>query len=83
MVKKDIEALAITNQNMRVDLNELLQEKDAMERHSRVLLGQNDDLTRELERFVNTDEVLRQQLDRRSRILSMQDRNHQELGFST
>ena len=60
MVKKDIEALAMTNQNMRVDLNDLLQEKDAMERHSRVLLGQNDDLTRELERFVNTDEVLRQ-----------------------
>ena len=59
MIKKDIEALAVTNQNMRVELNDLLQEKDAMERHSRVLLGQNDDLTRELERFVNTDEVLR------------------------
>jgi hypothetical protein len=39
MIKKDIEALAVTNQNMRVDLNDLLQEKDAMERHSRVLLG--------------------------------------------
>jgi hypothetical protein len=27
MIKKDIEALAVTNQNMRVDLNDLLQEK--------------------------------------------------------
>jgi hypothetical protein len=34
-------------------------EKDALERHSRVLLDQNDGLTMELERFVNTDEVLR------------------------
>lgn len=48
-----------TNCGLRDDMNALLTEKDALERHSRVLLGQNDDLTRELERFVNTDEVLR------------------------
>jgi len=45
---------------MRADLSDFTQEKEAMERHSRILLGQNDDLTKELERFVNTDEVLRQ-----------------------
>ena len=44
---------------MRADLNNIFGEKDALERHSRILLGQNDDLTKELERFVNTDEVLR------------------------
>lgn len=49
----------VTNSNMRADMNAQMQEKEALERHSRVLLGQNDDLTRELERFVNTDEVLR------------------------
>lgn len=58
-------------------------EKDAIERHSRILLGQNDDLTKELERFVNTDEVLRQQLDRRGRVYTMQERNNQEIGMST
>lgn len=58
-VKRDIEGLTHTNANLRSDLNMQLQEKDAIDRHSRVLLGQNDDLTRELERFVNTDEVLR------------------------
>ena len=68
-VKRDIEAMSHTNANLRADLNDRLQEKDAMDKHSRVLLGQNDDLTRELERFVNTDEVLRQQLDRRARVL--------------
>jgi len=59
-VKKDIENQQYTNSNMRGDLNDYLAEKDALERHSRILLGQNDDLTKELERFVNTDEVLRQ-----------------------
>lgn len=53
-----------------------------MDKHSRVLLGQNDDLTRELERFVNTDEVLRQQLDRRARVLHVQDQNHHNIGYS-
>jgi len=59
-VKKDIEHLTYTNGNMRTDLTDYLSEKEALERHSRILLGQNDDLTKELERFVNTDEVLRQ-----------------------
>lgn len=71
VVKRDIENQIVTNSNMRADMNEKMAEKDALERHSRVLLGQNDDLTKELERFVNTDEVLRQQLDRRGRIISM------------
>jgi regulator of replication initiation timing len=57
--KKDIENQQYTNTNMRNDLNDYLAEKEALERHSRILLGQNDDLTKELERFVNTDEVLR------------------------
>jgi len=67
---------------MRGDLNDYMAEKEAMERHSRILLGQNDDLTKELERFVNTDEVLRQQLDRRARIMTMQDKNQSEIGYS-
>ena len=64
-------------------MNDYLGEKDALERHSRILLGQNDDLTKELERFVNTDEMLRQQLDRRGRVFQMQERNNRELGFSS
>lgn len=67
---------------MRGDLNTYLSEKEALERHSRILLGQNDDLTKELERFVNTDEALRQQLDRRQRVYGMQERNTREIGYS-
>ena len=46
------------------------------------MLGQNDDLTKELERFVNTDEMLRQQLDRRGRVYTMQDKNNREMQYS-
>jgi len=67
---------------MRNDLNDYLAEKEALERHSRILLGQNDDLTKELERFVNTDEVLRQQLDRRGRVYTMQEKNNREIQYS-
>jgi len=80
--KKDIENQQYTNTNMRNDLNDYLAEKEALERHSRILLGQNDDLTKELERFVNTDEVLRQQLDRRGRVVTMQERNYKEMSYS-
>ena len=82
-VRKDIDSQTYTNANMRQDLGDFTAEKEAMERHSRILLGQNDDLTKELERFVNTDEVLRSQLDRRGRVITMQDRNHVEIGMST
>jgi len=67
---------------MRTDLNDYLAEKEALERHSRILLGQNDDLTKELERFVNTDEMLRQQLDRRGRVYNMQETNNREIQYS-
>ena len=81
-VKRDIDSQVVTNTNMRADMDAQLQEKDALERHSRVLLGQNDGLTKELERFVNTDEVLRQQLDRRDRVISMQEKNNASIGVS-
>jgi len=37
--KKDIDGSIGTNQNLRADLNDGMIEKDALERHSRVLLG--------------------------------------------
>ena len=39
VVKRDIEGQIVTNSNMRTDMNEGMAEKDALERHSRVLLG--------------------------------------------
>ena len=39
-------------------------------------------MTKELERFVNTDEVLRQQLDRRGRVVGLQEMNNAQIGTS-
>lgn len=49
----------------------MMAEKDALERHAAVLQSQNADLTTELDRFVQTDEILRSQLDRRSRVYGL------------
>ena len=38
---------------------ELLNEKEALEKHAQVLQLQNDDLQKELEKFCETDEVVR------------------------
>lgn len=61
----------------------MLHEKDALERHAHVLQVQNEDLTGELDRFVQTDEQLRTQLDRRARVMGMQSRQHDELRETT
>jgi hypothetical protein len=38
-IRKDIDNQNYTNQNMRSDLNDYMGEKEALERHSRILLG--------------------------------------------
>ena len=68
---KDIEAAKIDYKMLSDDYNGMVLEKEALERHSKILINQNDELTRELEVFVQTDEVLRQQLDRKERIAQM------------
>ena len=58
-VRRDVESLRITSQQNRTDNGDLLAERDALEKHAHCLQGQNADLAGELERFVQTDEVLR------------------------
>lgn len=65
---KDIEVLKLDDRDIRADYNALVLEKEALERHAKILINQNDELTRELEMFVQTDEVLRSQLDRKARL---------------
>ena len=56
-----------------------LAEKDALEKHAQVVQLQNDDITRELDKFCEMDEYVRNQLDRRSLVLGLRARNEQEL----
>jgi len=78
-VRRDVESLRITANQNRTDNGDLAAERDALEKHAQWLQGQNADLANELERFVQTDEVLRGQLDRRSRVHGLQSKNQDEL----
>lgn len=74
-VRRDVESLRVTSSQNRTDAGDLLAERDALEKHAQCLQGQNADLALELERFVQTDEVLRGQLDRRTRVHTLQSKN--------
>jgi chromosome segregation ATPase len=69
--RRDVESLRVITSQGRNDNDDLLGQKEALERHAAVLQGQNADLTSELERFCQTDEILRTQLDRRSRVFGL------------
>ena len=60
VTRRDIENQRIINNQMRNAHHDLAAEKEALEKHSCILLSQNADLTTELDRFCQTDEVLRQ-----------------------
>jgi chromosome segregation ATPase len=82
ITRREVEGLRITASQGRNDNDELLAQKEALERHAAVLQGQNQDLTGELERFCQTDEILRTQLDRRSRVYGLQSKNNAEIKTS-
>ena len=81
-VRRDVESLRTTSHQYRTDAGDLLAERDALEKHAQCLQGQNADLAAELERFVQTNEVLRTQLDRRGRVVNLQSKNQDELRHS-
>jgi hypothetical protein len=73
--RKDLEANKHTNATLRTHNVENLAEKDALEKHAQVVQIQNEDITRELDKFCEMDEYVRNQLDRRSRVLGLRARN--------
>lgn len=77
--RKDLESSKHVNQTLRTNNLDNLAEKDALEKHAQVLQVQNDEITRELDKFCEMDEYVRTQLDRRSRVLGLRVRNEQEL----
>jgi hypothetical protein len=77
--RKDIEANKHTNGALRSHNVENLAEKDALEKHAAIIQAQNEEITRELDKFCEMDEYVRNQLDRRSRVLGLRARNEHEL----
>lgn len=59
--------------------DDLRAEIDALQQHCNVLTHQNKDLNNELERFVETDEQIRQTLNRRDRVETLRHKTDYEL----
>ena len=68
---------SMTNQNA-----DMRSEVDALQHHCNVLAGQNVELNAELERFVNTDEQIRQTLNRRDRVETLRVKTETEMRAS-
>jgi len=80
--RREIDCLRAANQQSGRLNDDLLHERESLGRHSKVLEDQNADLSQELDKFVQTDELLRSQLDRRQRVHGIQHKNQDELRHS-
>ena len=81
-LRKELDSQKYSNSAQRDSNIELLNEKDALEKHAAVLQQQNQDITRELDKFCETDEYVRSQLDRRGRVFGIRSKNEDELKMS-
>jgi hypothetical protein len=57
--RKDLDATKPSNAVLRGQNVDFLAEKDALEKHAQVIQIQNDDITRELDKFCEMDEYVR------------------------
>ena len=64
----DLEAVNYSNQALMDRNLDLKQEYEALQKHSVLLTAQNKDLQRELDSFVETDDIVRRNLDRKSKV---------------
>lgn len=82
VTRKDVDAQRMMADQGKGENVDHLGELQALDKHSQVLQCQNKDLTMELDRFCQTDEVLRRQLDRRNRVTGLAHKNQDELRIS-
>lgn len=78
-VREQLEKVKDTQVNLLEDRAQLGEELDALKQHAEVLESQNVQLHRELDSFVDTDEAVRNDLDRKSRVEYIKHRNEEEL----
>jgi chromosome segregation ATPase len=78
-MRKELEGARHSN-NALLENNSALQvEIDSMNSHIRVVSHQNDELTREIDQFVQANEVIRQRLDRKNRVQEIREKNEYSL----
>jgi chromosome segregation ATPase len=64
----DLEAINYSNQALMDRNADLKVEYEALQKHSTLLTQQNKDLQRELDSFVETDDIVRRNLDRKEKV---------------
>jgi len=67
----DLEAVNYSNQALMDRNLDLKSEYEALQKHSLLLTQQNKDLQRELDSFVETDDIVRRNLDRKEKVLQI------------
>jgi cell division septum initiation protein DivIVA len=64
----DLEAVNYSNQALMDRNLDLKSEYEALQKHSSLLTTQNKDLQKELDSFVETDDIVRRNLDRKDKV---------------
>ena len=67
-LSRDLDAIRMSNESLLDQGHCYKQELLALQSHANVLAGQNNDLQKELDEFVATDEIIRNGLDRKGRV---------------
>lgn len=75
--RKELEGARYSNTALLENNANLQVEIDSLNNHIRVVTHQNDELTKEIDQFVQANEVIRMRLDRKSRVEEIRNRNEQ------
>ena len=78
-MRKELEGARYSNSALLENNANLQVEIDSMNNHIRVVSHQNDELTREIDQFVQANEVIRSRLDRKSRVMELREKNDYNL----
>ena len=70
----DLEAVNYSNQALMDRNLDLKSEYEALQKHSLLLTQQNRDLQRELDQFVETDDIVRRNLDRKDKVYQIRSK---------
>ena len=81
-MRKELEGARYSNSALLDNNSNLQVEIDSLNNHIRVITHQNEELTKELDQFVQANEAIRQRLDRKARVLEIRQRNDQQLAYS-
>lgn len=81
-MRKELEGARYSNSALLENNANLQVEIDSMNNHIRVVSHQNDELTREIDQFVQANEVIRQRLDRKNRVSELRQKNEMNLQSS-